>query len=231
MVSNETGSDYIQKDNLITVIQAGTNLTFFNTTYTDIDIEINSDQRVIPSGGSVTYSGLTGNSVNYYASTSVETTGGTQVGYLLVWDNTVNLDQPNITRTLLVDNSFYFLYVQNRGSESFNQLDVGIMDVLNGFTADRTEYISIPNDNVDYQIGYYASYTATAFNWIQIYAYTPFWSVYWAQGSQFTLPDTSNQSIHLLNTLKKSSSTSQWKVSGDPETFLYQDYARKPENQ
>jgi len=127
-------------------------------------------------------------------------------------------------------NSFYFLYLRNQGTVTFNSLEVGIMDVLNGFAADRTEFISIPNDNVDYPIGYYESYTSTEFNWIQIRAIAPEGWVYWSQDINFILPDTTNQSIHLYNTAKKSSAVSKWKVEGDPETFLYPDYAVNPKD-
>lgn len=229
-VGNESGADYLQKDGYINVKQTGTSITFFNSTYTEIDIEINSIQKQIPSGGNVTYAGLTGNSVNYQANTSGETSGGTQVGYQLTWDNSITLDQSQITRNLVVPNSYYFLYLRNQGSVTFNSLEVGIMDVLNGFTADRTEYISIPNDNVDYPIGYYESYTSNEFNWIQIRAIAPEGWVYWSQDINFVLPDTTNQSIHLYNSLKKSSAVSNWKVAGDPETFLYPDYAVNPKD-
>jgi len=83
LVGNESGTDFLQKDGYINVTQTGTSITFFNSTYTEIDIAVNSIQKQIPSGGNVTYSGLTGSSVNYIATTSGETSGGTQVGYLL----------------------------------------------------------------------------------------------------------------------------------------------------
>lgn len=224
-VANASGSDWITKQGYITVNQAGTDLTFYNSTYTDIAIEINGLEKVIPPDENVTYYDLTGDYVDYYAWTSGQTAEGTQVGYLLSWDNTIALTSSQITRTLLIDNSYYCLFISNNGTESLNPLEVGIMDILNGFTADRTENIVIPNDNEEYRIGYYNSYDATEYNWIQIRAHAPSWYVYWSQGAQFTLPDTSNQSIHLFSEIKKSVATSSWKDPGNPDNYLYPDYA------
>ncbi len=224
-VANASGTDYLQRENYITVKRTGTDITFYNTTYTDITIAINNIEKVIPPDGNVTYSDLTGNSVDFYATTSGKTSDGTQVGYLLSWDNTIELGEPQITRMLLVDNSYYFLYISNEGSESLNLLEVGIMDVVNGFSADRTENIVIPNDNEKYGIGYYKSYIKTDFNWIQIRAHASTWYAYWSQGEQFTLPDTSNQSIHLYSEIKKSVAKSSWNDPGNTGKYLYPDYA------
>jgi len=223
VVSNASGYDYITKENYITVNQTATDLTFYNSTYTDVTIEINGIEKEIPPDGDVTYFDLTGNSVDYSAWTSGQTSDGIQVGYLLNWDNTIELTGPQISRTLLVDNSYYFLFISNNGTESLNPLEVGILDLFNGYTVDRTENIIIPNDNEEYRIGYYRSYTATEFNWIQIRAHAPTWYAYWSQGTQFTLPDTSNQSIHLYSEIKKRAAQSSWKDPGDPDKYLYPD--------
>lgn len=230
-VANASGSDYLTKENYITVSQAGTDLTFFNTTYTDINIEINGLEKIIPPDGSVTYSDLTGSSVDYYAWTSGQSSMGSQVGYLLTWDNSIELSSAQISRTLLIDHTYYCLFIRNNGTESLNPLEVGIMDLLNGFSVDRTENIQIPNDNEEYRIGYYQSYAATEFNWIQIRAHAPTWYAYWSQGAQFSLPDTSNQSIHLYSEVKKRAAESTWKDPGDPDSYLYPDYAIYPEEQ
>jgi len=230
-VSNASGSDYITKENFITVNQAKTDITFFNSTYTDIAIEINSIEKIIPPDGDITYYDLTGSSVDYYAWTSGQTSEGTQVGYLLNWDNTIELNSSQITRTLLIDNSFYCLFIRNNGTESLNPLEVGILDLLNGFTADRTENIIIPNDDKEYRIGYYKSYTATEYNWIQIRAHAPSWYAYWSQGVQFSLPDTSNQSVHLYSEIKKKAAESRWKDPGDPENYLYPDNSIRQKEQ
>lgn len=225
MVSNKDGSDAVSRANFITVTDPNTDITFNNTTYTEIHLEINGLEKVIPPGGNMTYFDLTGNSVDYFAWTSGETAGGTQVGYQLTWDNTIALTEPEISRTLLIDKNYYFLYIRNEGTESLNPLEVGIMNVINGFSADRTEDILIPNDDTEYSIGYYKSYAPTEFNWIQIRAHAADWFAYWSQGEQFTLPDTSNQSIHLYSTAKKRSAESSWMDPGDQGIFLYPDYA------
>lgn len=225
VVSNKDGSDAVSRVNFITVIDPNTDITFNNTTYTDIHIVINGLEKVIPSEGNVTYFDLTGNSVDYYAWTSGETAEGKQVGYQLNWDNTIALTESEISKTLLIDKNYYFLYIRNEGTESLNPLEVGIMNVLDGFSVDRNEDILIPNDGTEYSIGYYKSYEPTESNWIQIRAHAADWYTYWSQGEQFTLPNTSNQSIHLYSTVKKRSGESSWTDPGDQGTYLYPDYA------
>lgn len=242
VVSNEGGLDYQEKEDYISVTEESTDLTFNNTTFKDIDIEINGVDKVIPPDGSVTYYGLTGSSVDYYATTSGETTTGTQVGHLLIWDNTIILDSPEIERDLVISSNYYFLFIENNSLHSFTPLEVGIRNVLSGFTVDRTEYIVIPNDGVEYNIGYYESYVATDFNWIEIRATwqdDPGWYSYWSQGSQFTLPWTENQSVTLYASGKKSYAESGSRGTtagnlkgagpGERSRKLYPDYAIDPE--
>ena len=241
-VSNEGGMDYYEEEDYISVTEESSDITFNNTTFKDIDIEINGVEKVIPPDGSVTYYGLTGYSVDYYATTSGTTTTGTQVGHLLIWDNTIILDSPEIERDLVISSDYYFLFIENSGLHSFTPLSVGIRNVLSGFTADRTEYIVIPNDGVEYSIGYYESYIATDLNWIEIRAIwqdDPDWYSYWTQGSQFTLPWTENQSVTVYASAKKSYAESGSRDAagsnlkgtgpGGKSMNLYPDYAVDPE--
>jgi PKD repeat protein len=224
-VSNENGADYLTKEDYITVNQAGTSITFFNSTYTDITMEINGMEKIIPPDGDVTYYNLLGSTVDYAAWTSGKTAEGTQVGYLLSWENTIELTSLQIYRTLVISSDYYCLFIRNNGTESLNPLEVGILDIFSDFTVDRTEDITIPNDNEEYRIGYYMSSEAFELTWIQIRAHASDWYVYWTQGDQFSLPDTTNQSIHLYNDIKKRAAESRWKDHGDPKHFLYPDHA------
>lgn len=224
-VANASGSDWLTKEDYITVNQVGTSITFFNSTYTDIHIELNGIEKVIPPDGDVTYYELTASYVDYTAWTSGMTSEGAQVGYRLSWENTIELTFSQMSRTLVVGSSYYCLFIKNNGTESLNPLDVGIMDTFFDFYADRTEDILLPNDNENYRIGYYESFEATEYNWIQIRAYKTEGYVYWSQGVQFNLPDTTNQSIHLYSEIKKKAAESSWKDPGNPENFLYPDRA------
>lgn len=224
-VANANGSDWVTKEDYITVNQVGTSITFYNSTYTDITIEINGMEKIIPPDGEATYYYLTGSYVDYTAWTSGETSEGTQVGYLLNWENTIELTSSQLYRTLVISSDYYCLFIRNNGTESLNPLDVGIMDTFFDFYADRTEDILIPNDDENYRIGYYESFKATDYNWIQIRAYKSVGYVYWSQGVQFNLPDTTNQSVHLYSEIKKKTAGSSWKNPGDPENFLYPDHA------
>ncbi len=230
LTGNTSGTDYLQKDGYINVTQTSTSLTIYNKTHTEIEFEIFSQKKQIPYGGSVTYYGHTPMTfANYYASTSGETSTGTKLGYELIWENTIRLSQSHMNLFLDVGSSFYFLYLQNGGSDSFSNLQVGIMDIFNGFVVDKTESIVIPNDNVVYSIGYYKSHLANEFNWIQInMTHNTLGTYHWSQGTNFSLPDTVNQWIQLYSDVKKSSANSNFQMEGDPETFLLPDYAINP---
>jgi PKD repeat protein len=239
-VTNLSGDDELEKVGFISVSSgsSGTDIIFHNTTHTPIDIDVDGDARTIPSGGSVSYSGLSGSSVDFYASTSGETAQGSQIGMELVWDNTITLGGGLIEQTLLIEGDYYFLYMQNEGTHRLSPIDVGIMDVISGFTASYTEYIVVPNDNVEYPLGYYETYSNTDFSWMQVQAYyedSPFEYTYW----QVTVPDTNNQSVTLINPFKKSSvdraggslrQNNGLHRAGDRSTWLLPDYAIKPED-
>ena len=251
VAGNASGYNSMEKIGYITVTgsAANTDITFYNSTHTAIDIEINGIQKVIPVGGNVTYYDLEGTSASLYAETSGETSQGSQIGMKLVWDGTIVFTGPQMAQTLDIGADYYFLYMQNNGTRSLGPLEIGIWDFTwDYYTVQSTENIIVPNDNVNYPVGYYESFVATGTNWIQIRAYyqdAPEWYTYWEQETNFILPDTINQYISLYNEFKKKSADSGWKdASGDvPQrlrqgmkegiriTPLYPDHARKPEDQ
>ncbi len=172
-------------------------ITFNNTVYTDIDITISGyGTKVAPPGGNVTFN-LSGNpgSFTYHAETAGYTTGGTRIGKLVTWDYTNDVSGlTSATYNLNVGSSLFFLRMQNSGTVDLNPLYVNY-----GTTAQTMDNIVIPKGGTIYRIGYYEAYTNT-----QVRAYKSGISgyIYWDQGTHFTLPFTSNQTVTLLNTLK-----------------------------
>lgn len=237
-VYNDAGSDYLEKENYITVTgPAATDLTFYNTTHTDIYIEVDGDDKTITSGGSVTYYNLTGSSVDYYAETSGENPSGSPTGVELFWDNTIDLIPGSMDRTLVVTSDYFFMYMENDGTRNLTPIEVGTQDVLSGYTPQYTEYDwVVPNDFDIHGIGYFESYTITEFTWIQVRAYyedSPANYSYWNITS---LADSNNQYLYLTNSFRKNSADAEnflpgtgRKVPSEKAIPLYPDYAGKRE--
>ncbi len=196
--SNSFGQDSETKNNLISVSGiAAYNVTFNNPIFTDIVITCYGSTKTITPGSSVTFYNILGSSVSYSAYTSGKTSGGTQVGLKLTWNNTVDLTVDN-NYTLIVSDDYFFLYLRNYGTHVLTNLYVNY-----GLVPQTYDNIIVPHDNVNYSIGYYKAFTNT--NVRMYYQDVPASYVYWNQGSNFTLPWTDNQKAELWNSFKKSS--------------------------
>ncbi len=197
-VRNRGGSDMITRSAFITVAPANTDLVFVNTTHTDLVIEVLGDTRTVVSGEQTTYLDLDGSSVDYYAETSGVTSDGKQVGARLTWSYTVPLVGGTVTRELSVGTDYFCLYITNNGYRSLSPLSVN-----DGGDEIWNEQIIIPNDGTTYRIGYYLAWANTE---VRVYWQdNPTQYTYWIANQNFTYPNEMNQSIELLNTLKKSS--------------------------
>ena len=175
-------------------------LTFNNLAYTDISVTVSGyGTKTAVVGGSALFT-LPANpgTFTFSAQTAGYTTGGTQIGELVVWGETKNVSgMPSATYNLNVSSTLFFLRMQNSGTVSLSPLYVNY-----GLIAQTVDNISIPNNGVVYRIGYYHAFTNT-----QIRAYWTGTSsdTYWDQGVHFTFPNTMNQMISLLNTWKTKS--------------------------
>jgi len=212
-VANDDGEHAETKTNYITVNQT-TDITFNNPVFTDIHITLDGVTKTIPADGSVTYSDVSGTSVTYSAYTNGATSGGTQVGLKLEWNNTLTLAGGTDTYSLNVGNDYFFIYVRNNGTHVLTPLYVNY-----GLTAQSYDNIMVPADNVKYRTGYYSAYTNT--NVRMYYQDAPTSYVYWNQGVHFTLPWTNNQSVELYNSNKKASiDVNLVQISSDAATLV-----------
>jgi len=182
--------------NLVSVsIATPLEVIFHNTVFTDISVTIGSVTKTILVNDSVTFVfAANPGTFSYTATTSGKTTGGSVVGKVINWAGS-NIDVAGLTEkriNLVVSSLSFFIYLTNNGSHTLTPFYVNY-----GLTSQTMDNIVIPPDNIKYRIGYYSAYTNT-----QIRAY---WQgtttyAYWNQGTQFTLPWTTNQYVNLLNT-------------------------------
>jgi len=169
-------------------------IKFVNNTYTEIVININNNNKTIPIGDNVTFTGIPNSSASGWAKTSGKTTSGDQIGELLNWNLNYNYPSAGNNKIVNLDitSTYFFLYIKNSGTHKLNPLKVNV-----NLTSETVDNILIPNDGVKYSIGYYKAFSNT-----EIRAYkngdTNNW-VFWKHGNHFTFPNTNNQKIELLN--------------------------------
>jgi len=195
-VRNRGGANLITRNNYITVLAPTTNLTFRNKTYTDIQITLGGVAKTISSGGDVTYNDIEGESVSFYAETSGTTAQGDVLGVELYWSFDVDLNGGTTVQDLNVGTDYFFLYITNKGTHVLSPLQID-----DGSAEFFTEEVSVPADEVKYQIGYYHAWDQT-----QVRAYyedDPENYTYWNHNEHFFFPNTMNQNVSLSNQFKK----------------------------
>jgi hypothetical protein len=173
------------------------NLTFKNPIFTDIHITIGSTTKTIPVGDSVTFNYIIGSKAIIYAYTYGATSEGIQIGEKIEWNDTLLITE-NASYSLDVTSNFFFLYMSNTSTVDLSPIYVNY-DLLSQYKLD----VIMPHDGVKYSLGYYEAYTNS--NVRAYYSDNASYYSYWGQGSEFTLPFTTNQSIYLTNTNKKKS--------------------------
>lgn len=175
-----------------------TDVTFYNPVFTNIYITLGDSTKTIYPGNSETFYQVTGTTASYSAYTSGATTSGTQVGLKMLWNNNISLSGGTASYNLNVSSTYFFIYVTNYGSDLLTPFYVNY-----GLTSQTVDNINLPNNDIKYRTGYYYAYTNT-----EVRAYfssTPTYYSYWDQGTNFTLPQTMNQSVSLTNSSKKKS--------------------------
>ncbi|MBL7994063.1 hypothetical protein JNM05_01715 [bacterium] len=173
-------------------------IIFVNNLYTDIALTLTGEgSDVISPGDSVIFT-LNENpgSFGYTAETSGETSGGTQIGLLITWNYTdIDVSTLEYKRiNLILTSSYFFMRMRNNGSHVLSPIYVNY-----GLTDQTMDNISIPFDNVLYNIGYYRAFSNTQVRgyWTGTTTYA-----YWDQGTHFTFPGTNNQMVTFVNTSK-----------------------------
>lgn len=201
-VKNDGGENETTSYNYINIVQ------FNNPLFTDIDVTVDYDTKTMSPDGYVRFAKIGSTSVDYTAETSGKTTGGTVVGEVLSWDNTVDLT--SYSSYNLITYTYIFLYVTNSCGYSLNPFYV------NYASDDQTmDNIVIPSDGVQYRTGYYyANYG------MEVRAYYQYDSNYWVYWYIYT-DSSSNQWRNLTYYGKSELGHSENKLDisvGEPET-------------
>ncbi len=191
------GTNSITKSVNILYPASGTDVTFNNPIFTDIQITLNGNTQTIYPGSSVTFYSVPGSSVSYTAYTYGVTTTGSQIGVELDWNYTITLPGGTISYNLVSSSDYFFMFMKNEGTHNLTPIKVN-----QGYSDETTDYILIPDDYVNYNTGYYPAHSYTEVD--AYYQDSPTNYTYWYN---INFPWTINQSIQLINTYKKAPRT------------------------
>jgi hypothetical protein len=130
-------------------------LTFINDTYTAITINVDNQTQSIPVASQIVLKGTPGASISGTATTSGQTSSGTQVGLMITWNLSYTYPTSgNLSVKLDAESNYFFLKVINQSSIPMTTIYVNF-----GLSAQTTDNINIPNDGKTYNIGYYSAYS------------------------------------------------------------------------
>lgn len=129
---------------------------FINPTFTTIDITFNGESKSILPGGSVSYTSTAGTYASGNASTSGKTSIGSQVGLMMTWSlsETFPSGGDTLDYTLNVGSNYFYLKIQNVSTKSIQKVYSNY-----GLVGQTVENISIPNNGITYDIGYYQAFS------------------------------------------------------------------------
>lgn len=130
-------------------------ITYVNDTYTPITIIINNQTQTIAIGSKVVIKGAPGTNITGTASTSGETSTGTQVGLLISWNlNNTFPSSGNFSENLDVGSNYFFLKIQNKSNLSITRIFVNY-----GLAPQTEDDVTVNNNSIVYSIGYYQAFT------------------------------------------------------------------------
>jgi hypothetical protein len=130
-------------------------LTYINNAQTAISFIANNQTQSIAAGASLVFTGTPGATFAATATTSEKTSTGTQVGQQISWTlNTTFPSSGDLPNKLDVPSDYFFLKIVNKDILPMTKLYVNY-----GLTAQTLDNITIPNDGLSYNIGYYKAYT------------------------------------------------------------------------
>jgi len=205
------GSDYITRSVTIEYPSFGTDVTFYNPTYTIIYVSLNGTTQAIYTGSSVTFYSVPGSSASYYAYTNGKTTSGSQVGLLIEWSNTISLPGGSLSYNLIITNDYFFLYIKNDGTHTLTPIYVNY-----GAWNETIDYVLVPANGIKYRLGYYRAYSNTEVR--GYYDDAPSYYTYWYN---LNFPWTENQSVELNNSFKSRNGIDNSHTKGQASQSLF----------
>lgn len=166
-------------------------VTFKNNGHAPMDFTVSGyGTKSADPGGSTSFAVAPG--IQYYSVYTIGSYKGSDVGISLsITNDTLNISNNPRTINININANYFFLYYTNALTVNVYPLEVNY-----GTTAQMTEYITIPNDNIQYGLGYYEAYTNTE---IRFYTNYPSQYQYAIQGTHFTFSWTTNQSVSLYS--------------------------------
>lgn len=173
-------------------VRATGTIQYVNNSFTPITIAVNGDTKVIPVGGTVSYSGQYGLGATGTATTAGNgtslgvTTDGGKVGLTINWaiDNTFPATD-TLRVPLDVGATWFFLKIANTSSRNIINYYVNYQFSY----GEEYQDVTIPNNGVTYGMGYYLAYPYSNVQTQSTTSTTP--KIDWRA---ITLPFTSNQS-------------------------------------
>ena len=197
-----------------------------NVLYTDLSFTLAGVLHTVTSNTSSVFTlSVNPGTLSWSASTSGKTTTGTQVGGMVTWNYSWDVSTAfGDTITPVVGSGSFFLLISNQGNTT-----LGPVYVNYGNSYYQTiDYISLPKSATTYRLGYYHAASGG-----QVRAY---WSsptttyTYWTEGTHFTFPWVTNQTVTLANTQPVAGSGAVVEIPSDlPRAqFLLQTPAAPP---
>lgn len=167
-------------------------IQYVNNTFTPISISVNGEDKVIPVGGNVYYSGQFGTNALGSATTSGSATSlgitsdGGKIGIPINWSIDNTFPAADTLRVPLdVGATYFFLKMANKRNANILNYYVNV-NFTNYPEATTFEHITVPNNGVTYNMGYYLAYVGS-----NVQVQTSNSAVVWKAVS---VPFTSNQS-------------------------------------
>jgi PKD repeat protein len=198
-VTNEAGSDMITKS--VEVVTPTYDVTFHNNAPTTVHLYAwigwQLEEAEINSGESYVLKDLApGVDVDYSVYAYGETSSGTRIGETIEWEGEYNDLSGDRAAYLDVDSEYFYLSMTNEGYTDLENLYVNYE-----LQSETYDGIVIPNDMVEYGIGYYKAWANTN---VRMYIEGTDTFVFWEQGVDFDLPWTNNQTASLVSSYNKS---------------------------
>lgn len=171
---------------------SGSTITFNNKAFTPMEITFGGVTQTAPAGGSAIFSGTAGGWQSGTAITSGKTVTGNQVGLELTWSLSYQFPSSgNQSININVSSDYFFIKVRNNGTKPLTNFYVNY-----GLQSQTLDNISIANDNVVRNVGYYRAWSNSN---VRADLQGANQTVTWQHGTHFTLPFTNNQSPTLVN--------------------------------
>ncbi len=184
---------------------------FLNPTWADIQITHNSQNKVVAVDDNILLAEIETPVISYYAETYGKASDGNQIGLLIFWNESLNLNN-GLYWDFIIEDIFVFINIQNYGPDNFYPLTVNWGDP----EYEITDNITIPNDGLWKSTGYY-----DAWDFMKIRAFFESNSdihVEWEEDIHFDLLWAVNQGLDLWYDGSKSTLKSKAKSKNLRET-------------